>query len=148
MKITPVKDLPAEQQPLLELTVDKPLPHPLDGKVSVYEETPASLIQVLVVDGVEEVSLITLDGEARVTYLLDIIEREGAEVLVANAYIDYEVETYGMFRGSARLAAYRTPAAERAMAQLSLTMNEEVLHELHNALTASGSVAYPLNPAG
>lgn len=139
--------LAKEFELLLELTIERPLPRPLDGKVSVYQSSPNSLIQVLVVDGVDEVTLIDLDGEQRVRYLLDIITRDGAEVLVANAYIDYEVEEYGMFRGSARITAYQTPAAKRAQAELSLELSEEILIELHTALTESGADAYPLNPA-
>lgn len=79
----------------MELTIDKPLPSPIDGVVSVYQASSDTLIQVLVVDGEEEITVVELEGKPRVDFVLDIIEREGAEVLVSDAYIDRAVETRG-----------------------------------------------------
>jgi hypothetical protein len=86
-----------------------------------------------------------LEGEPRVDFVLDIIEREGAEVLVSNAYIDHAVETRGAFDGKARLEAYELPSARRALSIMTLTLSDEMLNELHEALVKAGSKFYPLS---
>ena len=114
VRVVDWKDKLGELNLLMELTIDKPLPYPLDGIVSVYQASSDILIQVAVVDGEEKITVVELEGKPRVEFVLDIIEREGAEVLVSDAYIDRAVETRGAFDGMARLEAYQLPSARRA----------------------------------
>lgn len=111
MRAVDWKDKLEELDLLIELTIDKPLPYPLDGVVSVYQASSDTLIQKLVVDGEEKITVVELEGKPRVEFVLDIIEREGAEVLVSDAYIDRAVETRGAFEGKARLEAYQLHAS-------------------------------------
>ena len=145
MRAVDWKDKLGELDRLMELTIDKPLPYPLDGVVSVYQASSDTLIQMLVVDGEEKITVVELEGKPRVEFVLDIIEREGAEVLVSDAYIDRAVETRGVFDGKARLEAYQLPSARRALSIMTLMASDDILDELHEALVKSGSTAYPLS---
>lgn len=145
MRVVDWKDKLGELDLLMELSIDKPLPYPLDGVVRVYQASNDTLVQMLVVDGEEKITVVELEGKPRVDFVLDIIEREGAEVLVSNAYIDRAVETRGAFDGKARLEAYDLPSARRALSIMTLTVSDDVLDELHEALVKAGSTAYPLS---